>query len=76
MCEKCGKHPATEVHHLAHQSDANDDGIIVNCDGIFHKNSLSNLMSICEDCHNETHKTTKKGARRVKTTKGFIVKEN
>ena len=74
MCEKCGNKPASEVHHLAPQADADENGIIINCDGIYHKNNLSNLMSICDDCHNEIHKTTKKGTRRVKTTKGFVIK--
>jgi len=76
MCEKCGKYPGKEVHHLTHQSDANEDGVINNNNAVFHKNNLANLMTLCEDCHNEFHKKSKKGSRRVKTTKGFIVKEN
>jgi DNA mismatch repair protein MutS len=76
MCEKCGINPGKEVHHLHHQSEANNDGIIINCDGIFHKNNLANLMTLCESCHDEIHKKSKKGVRRVKTTKGFILKEN
>jgi 5-methylcytosine-specific restriction endonuclease McrA len=76
MCEKCGKNSGREVHHLTHQSDANEDGIINNNNAVFHKNNLANLMTLCEDCHNEFHKKSKKGSRRVKTTKGFIIKEN
>jgi DNA mismatch repair protein MutS len=75
MCEKCGKKKGTEVHHLQHQRDANGDGMIMNCDGIFHKNNLANLMTLCEDCHNETHRIVKKGEKRVKTSKGLLVKE-
>jgi DNA mismatch repair protein MutS len=78
MCEKCGKNPGQEVHHLSHQKEANEDGMIINCDGIFHKNDLANLMTLCEGCHNEMHKmdddSGKKSSRRVKTTKGYIVK--
>jgi len=77
MCEKCGKNPGQEVHHLSHQKEANEDGFIINCDGIFHKNNLANLMTLCEGCHNEMHKcddTGKKGSRRVKTSKGYMVK--
>jgi DNA mismatch repair protein MutS len=74
MCEKCGKQMGTEVHHLQHQSDANNDGVIINCDGIFHKNNLANLMTLCETCHNEKHHSVKKGEKRVKTSKGTIVK--
>jgi DNA mismatch repair protein MutS len=55
MCEKCGKNPGKEVHHLHHQSEANNEGIIKNEDGIFHKNNLANLMTVCESCHDEIH---------------------
>jgi 5-methylcytosine-specific restriction endonuclease McrA len=65
--------PGSEVHHLYHQSDANMDGVIMNCDGVFHKNNLANLMTLCESCHNNIHKTSKKGIRRVKTTKGYKI---
>jgi len=75
MCEKCNKQLGTEVHHLQHQSGANNEGIIINCDGVFHKNNLANLMTLCESCHNETHHTIKKGEKRVKTSKGTITKE-
>jgi len=73
MCEKCGKNPGKEVHHLHHQTEANVDGVIYNCDGIFHKNNLANLMTLCESCHDEMHKTSKKGIKRVKTTKGYKI---
>jgi len=73
-CEKCGKNLGTEVHHLEQQKNANDDGIIINCDGIFHKNTLANLVTLCESCHREIHEkniTHKK----TKTTKGYILRE-
>jgi DNA mismatch repair protein MutS len=74
LCEKCGKNMGTEVHHLQHQCEANDDGIISNTDGsTFHKNKLANLMTLCESCHNEFHKSNKKNVRRVKTSKGYKV---
>jgi DNA mismatch repair protein MutS len=41
MCENCNKNIGKEVHHLQHQSDANEDGLIINCDGFFHKNTLN-----------------------------------
>jgi DNA mismatch repair protein MutS len=74
MCEKCNKKMATEVHHLQYQQDADDKGIIKNAeDGLtFHKNHPANLLSICEECHDEIHKTGKK-LKKVKTTKGVIV---
>jgi DNA mismatch repair protein MutS len=50
LCELCGKH-ADEIHHIKQQKDANEFGIV---DGI-HKNHLSNLMSLCEKCHDKIH---------------------
>jgi predicted HNH restriction endonuclease len=69
MCENCGINQGQEVHHLQYQQDANDDGIIYNCDGVFHKNNLANLMTLCENCHEQIHKKGYK-LKRVKTTKG------
>jgi DNA mismatch repair protein MutS len=68
-CENCGKSAGTEIHHLQHQADADGNGIIKTEDSVFHKNNLANLMTLCESCHNETHKTNVK-QKRVKTTKG------
>lgn len=73
ICEKCLKNKAIEVHHLQQQNNANQDGIINNCDSVFHKNTLANLMSLCEECHDEMHKKTKNGSKRVKTTRGYKV---
>ena len=72
VCEKCGKNMGTEVHHLQHQVDADKNGIIKTEDVVFHKNNLANLMTLCEACHNEIHKTNIK-QKRVKTTKGNIL---
>ena len=74
LCEKCGKNQGKEVHHLQYQKDANNDGIIYNCDGVFHKNNLANLITLCESCHNEIHKKDTK-LKKVKTTKGIQLKE-
>ena len=73
ICEKCGNKKGTEVHHLQHQVEANENGIISKNDYIFHKNNLANLMTLCDSCHNEEHKGSKKGGKRVKTTKGIII---
>jgi DNA mismatch repair protein MutS len=74
LCENCGKNMGTEVHHLQHQSDANEDGIISNSDFTFHKNSLSNLMTLCEECHIDIHKRGTK-QKRIKTSKGQKILE-
>jgi DNA mismatch repair protein MutS len=73
ICEKCGKNQGKEIHHLHHQSEANNEGIIKNDDGIFHKNILANLMTLCESCHDEIHKKNKKGIKRIKTSKGYVI---
>lgn len=74
LCEKCGLTLGTEVHHLQHQKDADEKGFISGEDGIFHKNKLANLVTLCESCHHEFHKS-KKQHKKVKTSKGFILKE-
>jgi len=74
LCEKCGKNIGREVHHLNPQKEANDDGIIINSDGVFHKNNLANLVTLCETCHHEFHKTEVKH-KKVKTSNGYILKE-
>jgi hypothetical protein len=74
LCEKCGKNMGTEVHHLQHQNDANNDGIIESADNVFHKNKLANLMTLCEGCHSDFHKKDVKH-KRVKTTKGIQIRE-
>ena len=75
MCEKCGIRQGKEVHHLQYQKDADSSsGIIVNCDGIMHKNNLANLLTICEQCHDEIHRKDTK-LKKVKTSKGSKLKE-
>ena len=51
-CEKCGKVPATEVHHLQHQKYANKDNKYINT---FNKNHLANLTVVCQECHDKFH---------------------
>ncbi len=72
MCEKCGKNEGKEIHHLQHQADANEDGIIANSDSVFHKNNLANLMTLCESCHDEIHKKNIRH-KKVKTSKGIKI---
>jgi cytochrome c553 len=74
MCEKCHKNVGKEVHHLQYQKDADSNGIIVNSDGVLHKNNLANLLTLCEACHDEIHKKNTK-LKKVKTTKGTELQE-
>jgi DNA mismatch repair protein MutS len=72
LCEKCGENIGSEVHHLQYQKEANENGII-NKESTFHKNNIANLMTLCETCHREIHKTFQKGSKRVKTSKGYAL---
>lgn len=75
LCEKCGVNIGTEVHHLQHQADSNENGIISMSSGtVFHKNHTANLATLCEKCHNKFHDESNKTHKRVKTTKGMQMK--
>jgi DNA mismatch repair protein MutS len=72
-CEMCNVTMGTEVHHLQHQSDADNDGFIRKSDGtVFHKNHPANLMTLCESCHNNMHSKSEPEIKhkKVKTSKG------
>ena len=49
-CKICDT-KATEVHHIKFQSEANEDNMINH----IHKNNKSNLVSLCDKCHNDVH---------------------
>ena len=80
----------SEVHHLQHQSDADDDGYINNNGYKIHKNNPANLLTLCEKCHNEFHQNDlhkvnsndsqtkskqKRQYKKVKTTTGIKLQE-
>ena len=73
VCEKCQTKPGKEVHHLSYQSFANENGVIKTKDAVFHKNNLGNLLTLCEECHNEIHKKNEK-IKKIRTTRGTILK--
>jgi DNA mismatch repair protein MutS len=79
MCENCGERPADDVHHLIHQQDAGQKGIIqLPNNGLrLHKNHAANLLNLCQKCHDDFHSEEKNDKRykKVKTTKGTIIKE-
>jgi DNA mismatch repair protein MutS len=66
LCGICKKNPGEEIHHLSPQKDADDAGYI----GTFHKNHPANLISICQECHDNLHKDNVK-LKKKKTTKGM-----
>jgi DNA mismatch repair protein MutS len=81
ICEICKEEMGEEVHHLQHQADADEDGIIkIKNLAPFHKNKVANLVTLCEKCHDKIHdgsnqdpvdtfttttKTIKKSVKRV-----------
>jgi DNA mismatch repair protein MutS len=49
-CAICGSKPE-HTHHINEQQDADSKGFIDH----FHKNTLSNLVMLCQDCHIKIH---------------------
>jgi hypothetical protein len=86
MCEMCMETMSEEVHHLAPQAAADENGFITTNGGVFHKNHVANLASVCSRCHDKLHaagscgmgggKTGGSklggGLKRVKTTGGYV----
>ncbi len=61
ICEMCKEEMGEEVHHLQHQADADEDGIIkIKNLAPFHKNKVANLVTLCEKCHDKMHDTSNK----------------
>ena len=75
LCEKCNKTIGTEVHHLQHQTNADQNGFITQTDGSkIHKNKLANLMTLCEKCHLSMH-TSKAGHKRIRSNDGYSLSQ-
>ena len=53
-CKICGN-PATDVHHIKFQCEANQNNII---DNYLQKDSASNLVQLCQKCHDQVHHGT------------------
>ena len=57
ICEICREKMGTEIHHLQYQMDSKKKNkFIENNSNNFHMNHKANLISICNDCHDEIHK--------------------
>jgi DNA mismatch repair protein MutS len=79
LCENCNGCVAKDVHHLIHQQEADPKGLIhkKGRDITLHKNHAANLLNLCQKCHDDFHSEEKndKIYKKVKTTKGTIIKE-
>jgi len=75
LCEICNKELGSEIHHLYQQKDADEDGFIIQEDGgVVHKNHPANLMSVCEECHDNYHANEENMTLiRKKTSKGYKI---
>jgi len=75
-CEMCKEEMGEEVHHLQHQADADDDGIIkIKNLAPFHKNKVANLVTLCEKCHDKIHSTESSVTQEtIKTVKKSVKK--
>ena len=70
ICEMCKKSFGEEVHHLQHQVKADKNNMINN----FHKNHPANLLTLCEECHTNIHKSGKQH-KKIKTSIGIEIME-
>jgi DNA mismatch repair protein MutS len=59
-CEMCTVELGTEIHHVVPQHLADDHGFVQTNHGVFHKNHVANLQSLCESCHLKTHQHRRK----------------
>ena len=77
LCENCHERPAVDAHHLIHQQDADEKGMIQKGDLTLHKNHAANLLHLCQKCHDDFHSEENhdKRYKKVKTTKGTMIKE-
>ena len=69
ICGVCKSQMATETHHIKYQCDADDNGFV----GAVHKNDVSNLVPLCEDCHQKEHMGLIKIKGFVKTSQGRLL---
>ena len=69
--DKCGicNEKSSEIHHISHQKDADENGFIQH----FHKNKKFNLLNVCEKCHNDIHQGKININNRVLTSEGIQI---
>ena len=68
-CKICNINNVSEIHHIRFQSEADSNGFI----GHIHKNHKSNLLPVCESCHNKIHNGLFHINGYKKTTDGIIL---
>lgn len=68
-CSICGSREKLETHHIKQQKEADKNGFIADT----HKDVASNLIALCEVCHNKLHSNRLK-IRTTETSKGITLK--
>ena len=69
MCAVCKVNKAKETHHIQYQSQADEDNFI----DTSHKNSLHNLVPLCQECHKKEHKNLINIQGYIQTSKGIVL---
>ena len=78
-CEVCNCKVNLETHHIEFQKDTDENGYILNKDkSHIHKNHLSNLIVLCNKCHDMVHSNLIKLEGYKKSVKGreIIIEKN
>ena len=70
VCNICNK-KTEEIHHIKPQKEADNKGIIK--EEQMHKNIKSNLMNVCEDCHDKIHSNLINIKGYIQTSKGVVL---
>lgn len=70
VCNICNK-KTEEIHHIKQQKYADKNGIIK--EEQIHKNIKSNLMNVCEDCHDKIHANIINIKGYIQTSKGVML---
>lgn len=70
VCKVCGK-LATDTHHIRYQMNAGEDGFVEK--GV-HMNKESNLVPLCDECHDREHRGELHIEGYVQTSAGVEVK--
>ena len=58
-----------ETHHIVFQKDADENGVI-NSNGMKHIHNASNLMVVCQKCHDDIDRGNIVVTRKIETSKG------
>ena len=70
ICSICSK-KTEEIHHIIPQKEANENGMLIKQQ--IHKNTKSNLINVCEECHDKIHANFIDVKGFIQTSKGVTL---